>query len=177
MCATPAAECAQPVPSPSGVTDVRVRVAELVAARAGTRLITVGLGSCVAIVLHDAANAVGGLAHVLLPSPALAREADNPAKFPATAVPSLLAEMTRLGAAPPVTARLVGGASMFRTLLATAGINIGERNVDAAREALRAAGVRIVAEDTGGEHGRSVYFDVGAGTVRIRSVVKGDRDL
>ena len=162
---------------PAELADLRVRVADLVAARAGTRLVTIGLGSCVAIVLHDAANGVGGLAHVLLPSPALAREADNPGRFPATAVPSLLAEMSRLGATAPITARLIGGASMFRTLLASAGINIGERNVAASRDALRAAGIPVVAEDTGGEHGRSVYFDVGAGTVRIRSVVHGDRDL
>ena len=64
------------------VADLRIGVAEDV-------LVTVGLGSCVAIVLYDAEARVGGLAHVLLPSPALAREDGNPARFPQSAVPRM----------------------------------------------------------------------------------------
>ena len=45
-------------------------------------LVTVGLGSCVAILLYDAEARVGGMAHILLPSPALSRTDGNPAKFP-----------------------------------------------------------------------------------------------
>lgn len=160
-----------------GGRDVRVRVADMAVAGGDARIVTVGLGSCVAIVLHDAAAGVGGLAHVLLPSPAMSRDSDNAARFPSTAVPVLLNDMMRLGAGGPVTARLVGGASMFRALLACGGINVGERNVAASREALQAAGIAIVAEDTGGEYGRSVYFDVATGRLRVRSMLAGDRDL
>ena len=64
-----------------------VRVAEARTGGAGDVLVTLGLGSCVAIVLHDAAARVGGLAHVLLPSATLSRDRDNPARFPETAVP------------------------------------------------------------------------------------------
>ena len=46
-----------------------VRVADLQVGGAGDVLMTVGLGSCVAIVLYDRGRAVGGMAHVLLPSP------------------------------------------------------------------------------------------------------------
>ena len=70
--------------------DIMVRVADLAVGEAGDRLVTVGLGSCVAIVLHDAVASVGGLAHVLLPSPALTRADTNPAKFPQSAVPRLV---------------------------------------------------------------------------------------
>ena len=45
-----------------------VRVADLQVAGTGETLITVGLGSCVAIVLYDAVARIGGMAHVLLPS-------------------------------------------------------------------------------------------------------------
>ena len=61
-------------------------------------LVTVGLGSCVAILLHDPQARVGGMAHVLLPSPALSRKDANPAKFPQTAVPRLLELMAQQGA-------------------------------------------------------------------------------
>src|SRR6476646_3167371 len=95
-------------------TEVRVKVAELAVARDEQTLITIGLGSCVAIVLYDGTTRVGGLAHVLLPDESMARDRANPAKFPASAVTLLLSEMTRLGADPRrVRAKLVGGASMF----------------------------------------------------------------
>ena len=41
----------------------------------------------------------GGLAHILLPSMAMSRETSNPAKFPETIVPIMLAEMRALGVA------------------------------------------------------------------------------
>jgi chemotaxis protein CheD len=94
--------------------DVLVRVAELQVGGGDDILITVGLGSCVAIVLHDSVVRVGGLAHVLLPSPALSRQDGNAAKFPQTAVPRLLELMAKRGASPRrITGRLVGGASML----------------------------------------------------------------
>lgn len=159
------------------MSQIQVRVADYAVARGDVTLVTVGLGSCVAIALHDPAAGVGALAHVLLPSPQLSRDTANPAKFPCTVVPLLVQEMRALGAGGPLTARLVGGASMFRALLASGGINIGERNVAASRVALTAAGVPLVAEDTGGEHGRSVYFSLRDGRLRVRSLAVGDREL
>ncbi|HET6232832.1 MAG TPA: chemotaxis protein CheD [Longimicrobiaceae bacterium] len=138
-------------------------------------LVTLGLGSCVAIVLQDRAAGVGGMAHVLLPEPSLARDASNPAKFAATAVPLLLEEMGRLGArAGRLEARLVGGASMFASLMGPGSLNMGERNVRASREALRKAGIPIVAEEVGADYGRSVRFWVGEGRTVVSSVGKGD---
>jgi chemotaxis protein CheD len=163
------------------VRSISVRVADLAVAQGrDVQLQTVGLGSCVAIVLHDAATTVGGMAHVLLPSLAQTRDRSNLAKVAETAVPALVAEMQRLGAGDPsrYTAKLVGGASMFGSLLAGGGgVNIGERNAIAAREALRVAGIRVTAEDVGGEHGRSVYLQCADGRVRVRSLRMGDREL
>ncbi len=157
--------------------EIRVKVAELAAADSGT-LSTIGLGSCVAIALHDPVARVGGLAHVLLPNEAMSRDRSNPAKFPTTAVPLLLEQMARLGASVErVRAKIVGGASMFGNLIPPGGINIGERNVTSVREVLAVAGVPIVAEDTGSDYGRSVYFFVEDGRVEVRSLRKGSRVL
>jgi len=151
-----------------------VRVAEAAAAQGESVLATIGLGSCVAIVLHDAAAQVGGLAHVLLPSDSMARDRANRAKFPGSAVPLLLERMRALGAVDRrVTARLVGGASMFNSLLPAGGLQIGERNVLACRAALAQARIPILAEDTGGGYGRSVFFRTGDGRVEVRSVSRG----
>jgi chemotaxis protein CheD len=51
--------------------EIIVRVADLRVGANDDVLVTIGLGSCVAIMLHDATAKVGGLAHVLLPSQAL----------------------------------------------------------------------------------------------------------
>ena len=108
----------------------------------------------------------------------MARDRSNPAKFPASAVVTLLAEMTRLGAdARRVRAKLVGGASMFANLLPAGGINIGDRNVAAARQALEANHVPVVAEDVGSDHGRSVHFHLDDGRVEVRSLNKGNSVL
>ena len=155
--------------------EVRVKVADFAVTADRALLATTGLGSCVAIALHDPVSRVGGLAHVLLPSLALARDRSNRAKFAATAVRLLLEEMCAVGArAERVRAKLAGGACMFATLMPIAGLAMGERNVLAVREALEHAGVPVVGQDVGGEHGRSVYFDTGDGSVVVKSLRQGD---
>ena len=160
------------------MTTLRVKVADFAVGRNGDTVIaTVGLGSCVAIALYDSATRVGGLAHVLLPSESMSRDRSNRAKFPSGAVPLLLAEMRGLGSQGSVAARLVGGASMFASLLPTGGVNIGERNVAASRAALAAAGVPLLGEDVGGDYGRSVYFHLTDGRVEVHSLKAGRRVL
>jgi chemotaxis protein CheD len=148
-----------------------VRVAAWAAGRGDEALVTLGLGSCVAIMLHDAQAGAGAMAHVLLPSRSLARETSNPAKFPETAVPFLIDQLRALGADPRrVVAKLAGGASMFAQLMMPGSVQMGERNLTATRAALRAAGIPIAGEAVGGQAGRSVRFYVADGRVEIRSV-------
>lgn len=155
-----------------------VKVAHAEVAGAGEVLVTVGLGSCVAIVLHDAVARVGGLAHVLLPLPREGQIPANPAKYAATAVPHLIEEMAALGARQErLRARLVGGASMFGALLAQGRLHTGERNILASREALVVAAIPVDAEEVGKEHGRSVYFHPADGRLRVTSLQFGEIDL
>ena len=159
------------------MTEIRVKVADWAVAQGERTIATIGLGSCVAIVLHDPVAMVGGLAHILLPDVGLSRDQENRAKFPNTAVPMLVDEMRRIGSRGALQAKIVGGASMFGQLLPAGGVNMGERNVVATRRALEQAGIPIVADDTGGDHGRSVYLDVATGRVLVKSLRKGDRTL
>jgi chemotaxis protein CheD len=148
-----------------------VRVAEWAAERGDAVLVTLGLGSCVAIMLHDPGACAGAMAHILLPSRSLARDTSNPAKFPETAVPLLVERLAALGADPRrLVAKLAGGASMFAQLMLPGAVQMGERNVVAAREALRRAGIPVAREAVGGSAGRSVRFSVADGRVEIRSV-------
>lgn len=153
-------------------TEHRVRIAHLAVERGSARLITVGLGSCVAIAIHDPLAKVGGLAHVLLPE-GEPRSGSEGARFASSAVPLLLREMRSLGATGPFVAKLAGGARLFGSMLATSAV--GDRNVEASRAALGRARVPIVAQDVGGETGRTVTFDVDSGTLTVRSVGGDDR--
>ena len=172
----------EPNVNPPGVTEpkgqeIRVKVADYAVANGDSIISTVGLGSCVAIVLYDGSSRIGGLAHILLPSEGLSLDSENRAKFPSTAVPMLLEEMRKRGAWGRPMAKIVGGASMFASLLPTGGINMGERNVEATKRVLRLADIPLVASDTGGEHGRSVYFHVADGRVVVKSLKMGERVL
>ncbi len=148
-----------------------VKVAEWAADRGEAVIVTLGLGSCVAIMLHDAQACAGAMAHILLPSKSLARDTTNPAKFPETAVPLLVERLRQLGADPGrLVAKLAGGASMFAQLMTPGSVQMGERNIVAARDALRRAGIPLACEAVGGGAGRSVRFHVSDGRVEIRSV-------
>jgi chemotaxis protein CheD len=158
--------------------ELLVRVADLRIGVADDVLVTVGLGSCVAIVLYDAEARVGGLAHTLLPSPALARADNNPAKFPQSAVPRLIELMQADGACRDrITGRLAGGASMFAALAPPGTVQMGERNLVAARQALNAHNVPLVGEAVGGDFGRTVRLRVGDGRVEVSTVAHGTRHL
>jgi len=155
-----------------------VRVADLRTGIGDDTLVTVGLGSCVAILLYDAEARVGGMAHILLPSPALSRNDANPAKFPQSAVPRLLELMAADGArVQRLTARLAGGASMFSALAAPGTLQMGERNLVAARQVLNSYSVPLVGEAVGGDFGRTVRLRVGDGSVEVATVAHGIRRL
>jgi len=144
-----------------------VRVADMRTGTGDDILVTIGLGSCVAILLHDPVARVGGLAHVLLPSPALSRQDANPAKFPQTAIPRLLELMGQQGAK----------VRMFASLAAPGTIQMGERNLVACRQTLHQQGVALTGQATGGDYGRTVRLWVMDGRVEVSTVARGTHDL
>jgi chemotaxis protein CheD len=154
-----------------------VAVADAAVARGDVRLVTMGLGSCVAIALHAPADGAGALAHAMLPDTARPDDALHPARFAATAVSHLARALRASGASGPFEARLVGGASMFEEMLPAGVRSLGARNVEAARVACRAEGIPVVAEDVGGRYGRSCWFDVADGRLLVRTVSHGERTL
>src|SRR3954453_19696836 len=99
------------------MSDTTVRMGELAASKtAGDTLVTLGLGSCIGLVLMDRRMGVAGLAHVVLPDSAGHTQV-NQFKFADHAVPELIRRVVALGARRPMLeAVLVGGASMFAAI-------------------------------------------------------------
>lgn len=159
------------------LTERLVHVADFAVAAPTVRLVTTGIGSCVAIALLCPRTGVGALAHVLLPHPVATTVDFTPGRFASTAVPVMVKRMRELGAGSELEARMVGGASMFAALLPPGAISLGARNVAAAHVACSANHIRVVGSDVGGAHGRSVYFDLAQRSLLVRSIQMGDVTL
>lgn len=156
---------------------VKVGMADLQVAQSPDRLRTTGLGSCVGVALYDPIAKIGGMAHVMLPNQALSRGDTNRAKYADTAIPLLIDRMEKMGAEPRrMVAKLAGGAQMFKFQSAH-NLSIGRRNVEACHQQLRQANIPVVAEDTGGNFGRTIELDTVTGILYVRSVNAGSKKL
>jgi len=157
------------------VLTVTVPMGRSAVASATEQLRTIGLGSCVAIIIFAPAQHLAALAHCMLPSPN--GWGGDAAKYVDTAVPALLKALHRAGARAPFTAVLVGGASMFPGLETGFVRDIAGDNLRSARAALHAANVPVHAEDVGGHVGRSVRVDSRRQRVTVHTIAAGDRCL
>jgi chemotaxis protein CheD len=158
--------------------EIRVGIADLNTAISPNKLITVGLGSCVGIALYDRIMGIGGLAHIMLPDSSQFSTISNPFKFADLSVPVLIERMEKLGAhRRNINAKIAGGASMFSFSDKSMIMDIGARNGNAVKAALRKASIAILSEDIGGNKGRTMIFDTCSGTVHIKTVGLGIREI
>jgi len=148
---------------------LRVGIAEYRLAQAPDVLVAYGLGSCMAVTLYDPSRQCGGLAHALLPEPPR-HEAKRPATYVATAIAALVEALENNGSSrDALLAKLVGGSQMFEPFSASVA-SIGTRNLSKALEVLERMQIPVVAQDTGGDQGRSLEFCLDSGTVQIRKI-------
>lgn len=141
-------------------------------------LTTLGLGSCVGICLYDQKRKVVGMAHIMLPNSEMVRANTNRAKFADTGIEDLIEGMRKAGAeVRSMTAKLAGGAQMFAYSSSTDIMRVGTRNAEAAREILIKYGIPILADDTGGNFGRTIEFYSDDGRLMIKTIGHGIKYL
>lgn len=132
------------------------------------------LGSCVGVCCYDFEKKIAGLSHIMLPT--MNDSASNQKKYADSAIPLLIREMERAGAsAERITAKIAGGASMFKLIGNGIMSEIGKNNVTKVREVLADLHVEIVAEDIGGDYGRTIDFYSEDGTLKIKSLGKAEK--
>jgi chemotaxis protein CheD len=152
---------------------VKVGMAQSMVVQAPGRLACFGVGSCVCLALYDPEARLAGLAHSMLPmAPAGGTtQGEERAKYADTAVAHLVESMEKMGARRSrLQAKLIGGATMFSFGNKAEGVeSLGERNLRAARASLQAQGIALLAEDSGGNVGRSIEFDPQDGSLLVRS--------
>lgn len=134
---------------------------------------TLGLGSCVGIVLYDPLRKVSGMVHVMLPDSTKIKNNENIAKFADTGIEELIRRLVAKGAnRSALIAKIAGGAQMFAFSSNNDMLRVGERNVEATKEKLNSLKIPIVAQDTGANYGRTIEFNPETSELLIKSVGK-----
>lgn len=155
---------------------IYIGIAELNIAKSPDRISTLGLGSCVGVVLFDRFTRIAGMVHVLLPSWGAFAAQTNKAKFADTGVVELLNVMIQNGAQRGgISAKIAGGAHMFEYSNADSDLlRIGQKNVQMCKGVLSTLKIPLLAEDTEGKCGRTITFDPASGMLHIRTIGKGE---
>ena len=152
---------------------IKVGMADLNICKSPDIITTLGLGSCIGLTLYDPVTKIGGLVHYMLPDSTQMRNNSNIAKFADTGIDELLKQMLRAGAnRTRLVAKIAGGAKMFSVSGSSNISNIGERNALAAKAKLKQLRIRLIAEDTGLNYGRTVELHCETGDFYIKAIGK-----
>lgn len=153
-------------------------MADLKVAKSPQVLTTLGLGSCVGIALYDTGKGIAGLAHIMLPDSTQIKNNANKAKFADTAMVVLLDELVKKGVSRnKLVAKIAGGAQMFSFDNQSDMMKIGARNVLATKSLLKTHNIPLLAEDTGGNFGRTIEIYPDSGVLLIKAIGKGKKEL
>lgn len=158
---------------------VKVNIADMNTVIAPDHIKTTGLGSCVGIILFDNVKHIAGLAHIMLPSSEIAKEESlNKAKYADTAIELLLKNIIKMGAIKRnISAKIAGGSQMFNFNSNNDLLKIGPRNVETTKRILKELEINIIAEDTGGNFGRTIDFDTATNILTVKTANQGTKEI
>lgn len=155
-----------------------VGMADLNVAKTTGKLTTLGLGSCLGIVLYDSMTKVGGMAHVMLPDSTQIKNNTNVAKFVDTGTKTLIDKMKLAGARQTnLKAKIAGGAQMFAVSGNNENMKIGDRNIEACIKLLGTLGIPIIARDVGLNYGRTITLHTDDGRLEIKTIGHGIKSI
>ena len=92
-------------------------------------------------------------------------------KYGNIAIEKLIDKMVSMGSQKRnLKAKIFGGAEVIETGISQ--FNIGERNINIAKELLRDHKIPVVASSVGGKNGRKIFFFTDSGAVKQRYIEK-----
>ena len=158
--------------------EIKVGMADLNVCESPDSIITLGLGSCVGVVLYDPVVKKCGMVHVMLPDSTAITNNQNIAKFADTGIDECLRRVLAMGAKKErLISKIAGGAQMFSVNTSNTMLRVGDRNVEAVRKKLGELRIPIVAADTGENYGRTVVFYPETGEYLIRAIGKAPKKI
>lgn len=153
-----------------GAIDIFLQPGEFFVGDADYRIRTL-LGSCVSITLWHPARRIGAMSHFLLARRPARRDEGADGRYGEEAMWLMLRELKLAGVAPTeCQGKIFGGGDMFPGQAHPAGIKVGKKNGETARDLLRSHGIPIVSESLFGVGHRQIIFDVSSGNVWSRQI-------
>lgn len=151
--------------------EIKVGMADLNVCEAPDTITTLGLGSCVGVVLWDPVLKICGMAHIMLPDSTAITNNSNIAKFADTGIAEVLRLLLEKGVKKErLVSKIAGGAQMFCANTTSPMLRVGERNVEAVKMKLKELNIPLLAEDTGANYGRTVVFNPENGEYFIKVI-------
>jgi chemotaxis protein CheD len=142
-------------------------------------LVAYGLGSCLGIAFYDPVMHLAGMVHAVLPTcDTTASTSEGCSKYVCCGIDTLLKQITTAGAQRErLVIRMAGGANMLSATSFSDIMNIGQRNIETARQKLSELKFQIAGEEVGGNIGRTVRFYVVDGRMAIRMMGGKEREV
>ena len=152
---------------------IKVGMADLNTCASPDSITTLGLGSCIGVVLYDPRKKICGMVHVMLPDSSAIKKNDNLAKFADTGIKQLIEQLEQKGVSRmSLSAKIAGGAQMFAFNTANEMLKVGLRNAEAVRKVLASYRIRIISEDCGENYGRTIEFYPETSELHIKAIGK-----
>jgi chemotaxis protein CheD len=159
------------------IMEITVGMGEIKVTGSPSLLRAVGLGSCIAVALYDEETGIGGLAHIMLPHLQKAYGDSLPTRFADVAVGKMIDEMKKQGSRiQGIKAKIFGGANMFpEIIVSNSPMDVGYKNIQAVRDALKRNDIEILVSAVGHHIGRTVIFDTRNGSVVVKAAGLDER--
>lgn len=137
-------------------------------------LVTV-LGSCIAACIRDPVLGVGGMNHFMLPEQAtghaITRTSLNEPLlcYGNWAMEHLINSILKQGGKRErLEVKLFGGARVLANMVST---DVGQRNIEFIRSFLENDGIRVAAQDLGGDYPRKIIYFPHSGRARMKKLI------
>jgi len=178
----------KPAPGQTGAGDPKsrnypiehLRIAECIFTRRAVMIATV-LGSCVSATFYHRPTHTGAICHAMLPECCNRLAQERSCRYADVAVEEIMRRFERVGIpASRLEVHLFGGGFTIEPERKSAVrdiVDVGRKNVEAARTALARHGLKILSEDVLGSHGRKVLFLVATGEIWCRRISETSGDL
>lgn len=160
------------------INEISIKVGELVVLQGNFRVKSIGIGSCVVVVIFDKKRKMGGITHSMLPEgnkePKKVVEKVGTinkyyGKYVDESIDMMVEELLAMGVnKKDLRAKLVGGSAMFKSYIQN-NTSVGERNIKMAKDKLEKYGITLVSEDTGGSIGRTIDFNLANSVLNVNS--------
>ncbi len=152
---------------PSRMSEVFLRPGEFYFGQGEVQVRTI-LGSCIAITLWHPQRKIGGMCHFMLSRPQKILTPNLDGRYAEDAVQLFLKHITKYQTqVNEYQVKVFGGGNMFPEITKNSANNIGQRNMQIARELLREHHFRIHASHLGGIGYRRVILSLPTGEVWI----------